>query len=92
MVSSVHNICSENHYVAIVSTTVETGDPISEVDGGALYEGIRLHGHKNVTFCEDQEAVISRLKKTAKVGDIILTLGAGNVWRLGETFIQEFKK
>ena len=65
---------------------------ISEVDGGALYEGIRLHGHKNVTFCEDQEAVISRLKKTAKVGDIILTLGAGNVWRLGETFIQEFKK
>ena len=34
MVSSVHNICSENHYVAIVSTTVETGDPISEVDGG----------------------------------------------------------
>jgi UDP-N-acetylmuramate--alanine ligase len=65
---------------------------IDEVDGGALYEGVRLHGHRNVTFCEDQETVISRLKKTAKVGDIILTLGAGNVWRLGETFIQEFKK
>jgi len=39
MVSHAHNVCSENHYVAIVSTTVETNDPMAE-----LAAGIKLLG------------------------------------------------
>jgi Rab GDP dissociation inhibitor len=34
MVSSAHNVCSANHYVAIVSTTVETNDPMAELSAG----------------------------------------------------------
>lgn len=39
MVSSSHYICAKEHYVAIVSTTVETADPIKE-----LSEGLRILG------------------------------------------------
>jgi Rab GDP dissociation inhibitor len=34
MVSHAHNICAANTYVAIVSTTVETNDPVKELDPG----------------------------------------------------------
>ena len=34
MVSYAHYVCIKGHYVAIVSTTVETSDPIAELDAG----------------------------------------------------------
>ena len=39
MVSHAHNVCAENHYIAIVSTTVETTDPISELQTGIMLLG-----------------------------------------------------
>ena len=34
MVSSAHNVCSRGMYIAIVSTTVETSNPIAELNPG----------------------------------------------------------
>ena len=34
MVSATHNVCAKNYYAAIVSTTVETNDPESEIKPG----------------------------------------------------------
>lgn len=34
MVSASHNVCAANHYVAIVSTTVETSNPMAEIEPG----------------------------------------------------------
>ena len=34
MVSNAHNVCANNHYIAIVSTTVETPQPLSELEPG----------------------------------------------------------
>jgi Rab GDP dissociation inhibitor len=42
MVSSVHNICPQGKYVAIVSTTVETKDPKKELEAGLKYLGAIL--------------------------------------------------
>lgn len=33
MVSSVHSICKQGYYVAIISTTVETNNPNQEIEG-----------------------------------------------------------
>lgn len=41
MVSSAHNVCSKGMYIAIVSTTVETSNPIAELNPGiALLKNI----------------------------------------------------
>lgn len=49
MVSSAHNISSKGMYVAIVSTTVETDDPIKELDPGFKLLGDIIERFDQVT-------------------------------------------
>jgi len=56
---------------------------IPEVDGPVLCEAIKAHGHKEAHYCKDFTAAIRFLKKVLKSGDILLTLGAGDVWKIG---------
>jgi UDP-N-acetylmuramate--alanine ligase len=48
-----------------------------------------MHGHKDVVFQDGQEAAVSHLKGALRQGDVLLTLGAGDVWRVGEKFLEE---
>jgi len=63
--------------------------PIEGVTGQALYEGIRLHGHKEVSFQHGLDAALSHLKGVLRQGDILLTLGAGDIWQVGARFLDE---
>ncbi len=63
--------------------------PIENVDSQSLCEGIHQHGHKDVVFHDGQDAAVSYLKKTLRKGDLLLTLGAGDVWQVGEKFLDE---
>ena len=62
---------------------------IKGVDSQLLFEEIRAHGHKNVVFMPSFTAAVSHLKQTLTPGDILLTLGAGDVYKLGETLLKE---
>lgn len=63
--------------------------PIENVDSQRLCEGIRQHGHKDVVFRDGQDEVVSYLKKILRQRDVLLTLGAGDVWQVGEKFLDE---
>jgi len=63
--------------------------PIENVDSQRLCEGIRQHGHKDVVFRDGQDEAVSYLKKIVRQRDVLLTLGAGNVWQVGEKFLDE---
>lgn len=59
--------------------------PIEGVTAHALCQGIKEHGHKEV-MCADTEAdVVEFLLPVVQNGDLILTLGAGNIHKMGET-------
>ncbi len=62
---------------------------IKGVDSQLLFEEIRAHGHKEVVFMPSFRAAVSHLKQTLTAGDILLTLGAGDVYKLGETLLKE---
>jgi len=62
---------------------------IEGVDARHLCEGIQAHGHKEAIFEEGIESAASRLKRTLKKGDVLLTLGAGDVWKVGEKILGE---
>jgi len=64
-------------------------EKIEGVTGLALFEGIRSHGHRNVVYVEDFQAAVLYLKEALVFGDILLTLGAGDVWKLGEMILKE---
>jgi UDP-N-acetylmuramate--alanine ligase len=65
---------------------------IEGVSGQILCEGIRAHGHKEAHYSDEMEYAITDLKKILKSGDLLLTLGAGDVWKVGEQLLQEWKK
>lgn len=64
---------------------------IEGISAHALYEGIRMYGHKEVIYMEDSATAISHIKEILKPGDILLTLGAGNVWQMGENVLEALK-
>jgi len=62
---------------------------IKGVDGKSLFEGIRLHGHRDVIYEENFETTVSHLKKILTSNDILLTLGAGDVWKIGGMILDD---
>jgi len=62
-------------------------DPIEGVDHIMLGEGIKRHGHKDVTCLDGAADAVRRLKEISRQGDLVLTLGAGDVWKTGEALI-----
>jgi len=66
--------------------------PIPGVSGQSVYEGIRNYGHKDAAYIGSREQAIQHLAATLRPGDLLLTLGAGDVWKLGEAVLEELKK
>lgn len=67
----------------IISEIYPAGEePIPHVTGQALYEEIKQFGHKNVYFEPDMKDIPARLRKLARPGDIIIVLGAGNIYKI----------
>lgn len=60
---------------------------IPGVDSCGLCEGIKSHGHKDVRFAQDSAAALEILGEKVTPGDIVITLGAGDVWKVGEAFL-----
>jgi len=46
-----------------------------------------MSGHKNVIFAPTREDVVQKIIENAKAGDIVLTLGAGDLYRIDEKLV-----
>ncbi len=64
-------------------------DKIEGIDGKVLCDKIKEFGHKDVIFINDFDEIVKELKKLAKKDSIIITLGAGNVWQIGEKLLKK---
>ncbi len=63
--------------------------PVDGADSETLSESIRKHGHKNVSYAKDRKTAVSYLRSTLVDKDVLLTLGAGDVWRVGEEILEK---
>jgi UDP-N-acetylmuramate--alanine ligase len=66
-------------------------DPIPGVNSQALAEEIEKFGHRNARYIGGVEQGKQVLLDVVEPGDLALTLGAGNVWRAGEEFLEAMK-
>jgi UDP-N-acetylmuramate--alanine ligase len=62
-------------------------DRIEGVDSKALFEGIREYGHKDVTYLADKKEIIEHLLRIVSAGDLVITLGAGDIWQVSEELV-----
>ncbi|MCG2813312.1 MAG: UDP-N-acetylmuramate--L-alanine ligase, partial [Thermodesulfovibrionales bacterium] len=57
--------------------------PINGIDSNALLDRIKKTGHKDAAYFPDREKLMDNLLMRLKSGDVVFTLGAGDVWKLG---------
>jgi UDP-N-acetylmuramate--alanine ligase len=61
--------------------------PIPGVRGEQIALGAREHGHKNVHYVAAKEELPERVLAVARPGDMVLVMGAGDIWRVGEEIL-----
>ncbi|MCP3677589.1 MAG: UDP-N-acetylmuramate--L-alanine ligase [Deltaproteobacteria bacterium] len=64
-------------------------EPIEGISSSALFEGIKAHSHKDVVYIPDRGGVVEYLMKHLSPGDLVVTLGAGDIWEVGEGLLEE---
>jgi UDP-N-acetylmuramate--alanine ligase len=71
--------------VLLVMDVYPAGEaPIAGVSAAGLVEGIRAHGHRDVTYVgADKARVVDHLMQITRSGDLVVTLGAGDVGQVG---------
>lgn len=62
-------------------------EPIEGITGGRLSEKIRTSGHKHVLFVPTHNEAAAEVLKLVKRGDVVVTLGAGDIYKIDETLV-----
>ena len=65
--------------------------PIEGVSGEMIANVTKKFGHKNVHYVADKKNIPALLNDIKKDGDIIVTMGAGDIWKYGEEFVGMLK-
>ena len=66
--------------------------PIEGVTGELIANITKKYGHKNVHYIPDKKDVPKKLMELKKKDDIIITMGAGDIWKYGENFVELLKE
>ena len=67
-------------------------DAIPGVTAEQLAVLIKKYGHRDVTYAPDFAAALRILRSRVQAGDLLLTFGAGDVWKIGEEWLGNGEK
>jgi UDP-N-acetylmuramate--alanine ligase len=63
-------------------------EPIQGVTGELITSAAKQFGHKDVHYVKDKSQVVHALQEITRPGDIVITMGAGDIWKYGEQFLK----
>jgi UDP-N-acetylmuramate--alanine ligase len=63
-------------------------EPIQGVTGELIVGAAKRFGHKDVHYVPEKKQIPSYLQSIVKTGDIVITMGAGDIWKYGEEFLK----
>ncbi|MDA3813918.1 MAG: UDP-N-acetylmuramate--L-alanine ligase [Candidatus Cloacimonetes bacterium] len=63
--------------------------PIPGVSGKLISDAAIQSGHKNVHYIKSNDEILKSIKEVTKPGDILITMGAGSIYKFGENFLNE---
>jgi UDP-N-acetylmuramate--alanine ligase len=61
--------------------------PIEGVSAETMVERIRQFGHRSAEYAGTMDRGVEEILEFARPGDLVLTLGAGNVWQAGDAIL-----
>ena len=56
-----------------------------------LCKSIKAHGHDDVMYLSSFKEIVDHLTNIVKPGDVVMTLGAGDVWKIGERLLERLE-
>ncbi len=69
----------------VVTSIYAAGEtPIPGVSAELVANAALTSGHRDLSYLPEREQVIDHLSTVVKPGDLVVTLGAGDVWKIGE--------
>ena len=75
--------------ILILTDVYAAGEqPIEGATAERLASEVLRYGQKDVTYIANRELVPDHLAGIVKPGDIVITLGAGNIWQQGEALVK----
>ena len=77
--------------VFVLDIYAASEQPIEGVSAQALAERIRDYGHRGVEYAGTIERAVEAVLAGAEDGDVVLTLGAGNVWQAGDRILERLR-
>jgi UDP-N-acetylmuramate--alanine ligase len=77
--------------VLVTDIYAASEEPIEGVTAETLVEAVKRYGHKDVRYVGPLEEASRSLFAEAHAGDMVITLGAGNVYRIGEQLVETLK-
>lgn len=66
-------------------------EPLEGVSSELLCRAIRDAGHRDVEHVRDRRELADKIMKKLVPGDVVITLGAGDVWKVGEELIDRLE-
>jgi UDP-N-acetylmuramate--alanine ligase len=66
--------------------------PIDGINSGNLLVKIQEAGFKDVSYVSDRLEIVKRIISDLKSGDVLITLGAGDVYKIGEEILKKLSK
>ena len=76
--------------VLIVTDIYAAGEePLPGVNSEVLAEGIRAHGHREVHYIGELNELAGKIEPLLKEGDLVVTMGAGSIWQVGERLLNK---
>jgi UDP-N-acetylmuramate--alanine ligase len=79
--------------VLVVTDIYAAGEaPIAGVNAERLATAIQQHGHGNTRFVPEPMDAVPLFLEELEPGDVVLSLGAGNIWQTGEELLRRLQQ
>jgi len=79
-------------YLVMTDIYAASEEPIEGIDSLRLLEKIKQHGQRKTAYIGEVEKLAEAVKDNLLPGDLVLTLGAGNIFRAGEDLLALLEK
>jgi UDP-N-acetylmuramate--alanine ligase len=74
-------------YLVVTEIYAASEDPIPGINAQRLCDALREHGHKNVVLIPQKDRIADHLEGVVRPGDMVVTLGAGDIWKVGRDLL-----
>ena len=66
--------------------------PVEGITGQLVADAAKKFGHRNVLYIQDKTEIPHTLIELIKENDILVTMGAGDIWKFNQEFINMLKR